>query len=311
MIFPVGGVHLHLAGLDALPWVAESYAAKPARDGAPLHASFSAEPSAWRVDVREAAPFPDVARAVATYHLLPADRPALRWRRAGERSIGRRGGQLHAQVSPTDATFTRARYPGEALIDAATATAMALQPQLLFLHGAVLHRDGRAIVVSGLSGAGKTTTALALADAGWALGGDEVFGFDPDAVTADPVPRAVLARTGGHLPFSADARSSPRRLVVLPSALVAPLPLTHVLLLRSFGAEPAVRVVEPVADPALLDSVPVAASWGTDKVRQAFRVARLLAGLRKLVVADVQLGTPQATARAITTFTSESAARHP
>ena len=93
--------------------------------------------------------------------------------------------------------------------------------------------------------------------------------------------------------------------------MAAPIPLTHVLVLRSFGAEPALRLVDPSADPALLDSVPVAASWGTDKVRHLFRAARLVAGLRKLIVAEVQLGTPEATARAITTFTSGSAAPRP
>jgi hypothetical protein len=64
----------------------------------------------------------------------------------------------------------------------------------LTLHAAVLQRDGRAWLLTGLSGAGKTTLSLALARAGWAFGSDEIvlLGRDQD-LRALPLPPCVKA----------------------------------------------------------------------------------------------------------------------
>jgi hypothetical protein len=47
-------------------------------------------------------------------------------------------------------------------------------PHLLTLHAAALQRGGRAWLLTGLSGAGKTTLSLALSRAGWSFGSDEI-----------------------------------------------------------------------------------------------------------------------------------------
>jgi hypothetical protein len=53
-------------------------------------------------------------------------------------------------------------------------TVVPATPHLLTLHAASLQRDGRTLLLAGLSGAGKTTLSLALARAGWSFGSDEI-----------------------------------------------------------------------------------------------------------------------------------------
>jgi hypothetical protein len=67
-------------------------------------------------------------------------------------------------------------------------------PHLLALHAAALQRGGRTWLLSGLSGAGKTTLSLALAQAGWGFGSDEIvlLGRDQD-LRALPLPPCVKA----------------------------------------------------------------------------------------------------------------------
>ncbi len=61
-------------------------------------------------------------------------------------------------------------------------TVVPATPHLLTLHAAALQRDGRTLLLAGLSGAGKTTLSLALARAGWSFGSDEIvlLGRDRD-----------------------------------------------------------------------------------------------------------------------------------
>jgi hypothetical protein len=67
-------------------------------------------------------------------------------------------------------------------------------PHLLTLHAAALQRGGRTWLLTGLSGAGKTTLSLALAQAGWGFGSDEIVLLGPDkALRALPLPPCVKA----------------------------------------------------------------------------------------------------------------------
>jgi hypothetical protein len=67
-------------------------------------------------------------------------------------------------------------------------------PHLLTLHAAALQRGGRAWLLTGLSGAGKTTLSLALARAGWRFGSDEIvlLGRNQD-LRALPLPPCIKA----------------------------------------------------------------------------------------------------------------------
>jgi hypothetical protein len=67
-------------------------------------------------------------------------------------------------------------------------------PHLLTLHAAALQRGGRAWLLTGLSGAGKTTLSLALSRAGWSFGSDEIVLLGRDqGLRALPLPPCVKA----------------------------------------------------------------------------------------------------------------------
>ena len=67
-------------------------------------------------------------------------------------------------------------------------------PHLLTLHAAALQRGGRALLLTGLSGAGKTTLSLALDRAGWSFGSDEIVLLGRDqGLRALPLPPCVKA----------------------------------------------------------------------------------------------------------------------
>jgi len=61
----------------------------------------------------------------------------------------------------------------------------------LLVHAAVLERNGRALLLPGPSGTGKSTLCAALACSGWRLFSDEVGVFRPDDLSLAPNPRPV------------------------------------------------------------------------------------------------------------------------
>lgn len=61
----------------------------------------------------------------------------------------------------------------------------------LVIHGAVLERNGRALLLPGTPGAGKSTLCAALAHSGWRLLSDELTLADLDDTCIHPLPRPV------------------------------------------------------------------------------------------------------------------------
>jgi hypothetical protein len=73
---------------------------------------------------------------------------------------------------------------------------------LLFVHAGVVANDGRAVVLPGLSRAGKSTLVLALLREGARLLSDELLAYDPASGRLLPFPRAVKVRDecAGYFP---------------------------------------------------------------------------------------------------------------
>jgi len=60
---------------------------------------------------------------------------------------------------------------------------------LIWLHGALVSRDGAALFISGKSGAGKTTLSLALSARGFSIETDDVALLDGYTTNISPIPR--------------------------------------------------------------------------------------------------------------------------
>lgn len=66
----------------------------------------------------------------------------------------------------------------------------------VFVHAAVASRGGRALIMPGRSGAGKTTLVTALALGGWSYLSDEVAAVGPDGAVVRPYPRPLALEPG-------------------------------------------------------------------------------------------------------------------
>jgi hypothetical protein len=84
-------------------------------------------------------------------------------------------------------------------------------PHLLTLHAATLQRDGRTLLLTGPSGAGKTALSLALAHAGWSFGSDEIVLIDRDlSLRPLPLPPCIKAPGFGMIEsWFPELRSAP------------------------------------------------------------------------------------------------------
>lgn len=95
-----------------------------------------------------------------------------------------------ADQLPPFAPFPRSQ--GFALFEWALNWTLAITAhQYLMLHSAVLERDGKALLMPGLPGAGKSTLCAALMLRGWRLLSDEFGLLDPNTELLHPLPRPI------------------------------------------------------------------------------------------------------------------------
>lgn len=113
------------------------------------------------------------------------------------------------------------------------------RPDLYFVHAAALSEGGRVILIVGDSGAGKSTTAYALAAAGLGYLSDELAPIDPATGLVHPYPRALVLKRPPPPPLElpADALHTEWTFHVRPSSLgtkvaTGPLPLSRILFVR-------------------------------------------------------------------------------
>jgi HprK-related kinase A len=67
----------------------------------------------------------------------------------------------------------------------------------LLLHAATVERDGKALILTGESGSGKSTMSAVLMSQGWRLLGDEFALIDPETGLAHPFPRPISLKNSG------------------------------------------------------------------------------------------------------------------
>jgi hypothetical protein len=75
------------------------------------------------------------------------------------------------------------------------------RPDLYFVHAAALAVDGRAVLLVGESGAGKSTTAYAFASSGVEYLSDELAPLEPATGHVHPYPRAICLKQDPPLPL--------------------------------------------------------------------------------------------------------------
>jgi hypothetical protein len=182
---------------------------------------------------------------------------------------------------------------------------MRCRADAIFFHAGSAALRGRAAMLVGPKGAGKSTLVMALALRGHALLGDENACYLPATgemvpflrpVGIKPGPRSAALDTALERMGRRPERDGMMRLAVEDLPVVrgtAPAPLDAVVFLTGFGASPRVRTIAPgKADIGRLQ--PVGSSMvNAPTARRAFQMARLLARSR---VYELSPGTPDETA---------------
>lgn len=117
-------------------------------------------------------------------------------------------------------------------------------PEHLWLHAGAAASEGRAVLVAGMWGSGKSTLVERLCAAGWAYLSDDVVPLRAPDAAARPFPLGLAVREAAPGPIArADVGGLPKRRVALPPEAVAPpeVPVAAVVFPRY---DPSVAVAE-------------------------------------------------------------------
>jgi hypothetical protein len=203
----------------------------------------------------------------------------------------------HGRLSPRATAFLADAVTSDALLGAI--------PSAVALHAAALRRGGRAFAITGLSTAGKSTTALACVAAGCRLYSDErCLIVDGDVVA---YPRALNGRADGLALLADDLpdgtlrrRLEPRRGADwenVPFAALfdepeppAPAPLAALFAICGHGDVPATRPITHVEMLAYAHRGAKVGAQGIDRVRLVLEL------LERVPCYELVLGAPYATA---------------
>jgi hypothetical protein len=184
-------------------------------------------------------------RAVLASVVAPEDVPPV------EVTVTLDGRHAAGQVNGTQlwsVTIPRSRWL-EVLTGQIVASATSLLRRFVFVHAGVVETAGRACVLVGDSGSGKTSTVAALLNRGASYLSDEVALLDPETSEVWPfhIPMAVkpwTARAAGPLPPGTDVARHGAVRFRLPAALGRRSALGTVVLLQR-GSRPVMRRIPP------------------------------------------------------------------
>jgi hypothetical protein len=159
--------------------------------------------------------------------------------------IDRAGRTLSLLAAPPE--YTRDDLAAYALGPVLT-LALHLQGAVL-LHASAVVMKGKAVVFSGASGSGKSTTAAMLHRLGYTVLSDDITEIDgTSALPAIPTirlwPEALEALYGSAAAFPDRAPSWDKKLVTVPTAAGAH-PIAAILVLEKRGGEPQLRRLDP------------------------------------------------------------------
>ncbi len=130
----------------------------------------------------------------------------------------------------------------------------------LILHASAVERDGKALIMTGLSGSCKSTLSALLGQNGWRCMGDEFVLIDPDSGMAVPFPRLISLKNSAIAAMEATAdaarfgplmQGTPKgniRHLVPPADAIARMDEAAkpaLLLFPRFGYDAAIREVAP------------------------------------------------------------------
>lgn len=148
-----------------------------------------------------------------------------------------------AEAAP--APLSQARWE---LRERVTRHFMNVRSDLLWLHAAGVAQDGRAILITGPSGSGKSVLAAQLIAHGFEYLGDDVLPFDPFSKMVYPFPITPAVRSGPpHYTLACEARRLRKRDVVVRRSQLAtgPLPVAAIVFPRFAPGPILMRPVSP------------------------------------------------------------------
>lgn len=161
-------------------------------------------------------------------------------------------------------------------------------PELYFVHAGVVAVGGRAVVLPGLSQAGKSTLVLALLEEGARLLSDELLAYDPRTRTAHAFPRAIKIRDtcAPYFPGLSEAfEGSGEGRFLSFSALRSDVvqeeaPIGAIVVPRWAGARGRLELEPITSGRALLELAGSSLNFGTHRVRSLDCLAALADGTR-------------------------------
>jgi hypothetical protein len=181
-----------------------------------------------------------------------------------------------------------------------------MRSDVIFFHASAMGMFGEGTIFVGPGGAGKSTTALALAARGHNFLSDEVAGYVPARGEVIPFRRPVGIKPGprANAVTRALAPEIAKQIVrdgfvridvtsLFPLAPVSRLPLRRIVFLRGFAERPRLERIEPGRG-EIVELQPLMSSFlNAPHTRRVFELTRLLSSAK---VYQLHLGDPDVTA---------------